>query len=137
MYPSFFSADASNNPYWKNPEAYNTGRPFFKKYIPLIQEINRQGWQPVTLARSSDPRVRIERFDRAGDDIVYFTVRNFSSEKIGKAEIRFESDRGKLGKIKHLEEIVYGAEVKWSPDTATLEALPRTTYMLRAVVQDQ
>lgn len=137
MYPSFFSADASNDPYWKKPEAYNTGRPFFKKYIPLIREINQQGWQPVTLARSGDPRIRIERFDRAGDDVVYFTVRNFSSEKIGEAEIRFESDRGKLGRITHLEEIVYGGEVKWTPDTAILDASPRTTYLLRGIIQHQ
>ena len=136
MYPSFFSADAANNPYWKKPEAYNIGRPFFKKYIPLIREINEQGWQPVTLARSSDPRVRIERFDRAGDKVVFFTIRNISTEKIEHVEVRLASDRKEVRTLASVEEIVYGTEVSLRQGTITLQAMPKTTYLLRGTLQD-
>lgn len=136
MYPSFFSADASNDPYWKNPNAYNTGRPFFKKYIPLIREINQQGWQPVTLARSSDPSVFIERFDRAGDKIVFFTVRNISDERIERVEVRLESDRKELRTLAYIEELVYGTEVRLKQGTMTLQVMPKTTYLLRGTLQD-
>jgi hypothetical protein len=39
FFPSFFSVDASNDPYWQDKKKVENGRPFFKKYIPLIKEI--------------------------------------------------------------------------------------------------
>jgi hypothetical protein len=37
FFPSFFSVDASNDPYWQDKQKIENGRPFFKKYIPLIK----------------------------------------------------------------------------------------------------
>lgn len=129
LYPSFFSADASNNPYWKNPDAYNVGRPFFVKYVPIIREVNSQGWQPVTLARAADPGVRIERFDRSGDGVAYFTIRNVSSGAIRDCAVTFDPDLGAAGNV---EEIVHRAPVlRPRPDQVTLTLQPRTTYVLR------
>ncbi|WP_146526617.1 hypothetical protein [Novipirellula artificiosorum] len=34
----------------------------FKKYIPLCKGVSEAGWEPITLARSSDPSVYVERF---------------------------------------------------------------------------
>ncbi|MBI5008539.1 MAG: hypothetical protein HZB98_02580 [Bacteroidia bacterium] len=74
FFPSFFSVDASNDPYWQDKNKIENGRPFFKKYIPLIKEISAAGWEPVTEAKTKTEDVRIERF---GDEkIFYFTMRN-------------------------------------------------------------
>ena len=44
FFPSFFSTDASSNPYWMDVEKVENGRPFFKKYIPIIKQISGAGW---------------------------------------------------------------------------------------------
>jgi len=75
MFPGFFSADASSNTYFSQPALYNRDRPLFKKYVPLCKFVAEAGWQPITLATSSEEKVYIERF---GAD--YFTVFNDSPE---------------------------------------------------------
>ncbi|MEO6962015.1 MAG: hypothetical protein ABIY90_08615, partial [Puia sp.] len=74
FFPSFFSTNASSNPYWKDPKKVENGRPFFKKYIPIIKRIAAAGWQPVTLATNNAEAVRIERFGEG--NTLFFTVRN-------------------------------------------------------------
>lgn len=80
FFPSFFSVDASNDPYWQDKLKIETGRPFFKKYIPLIKEISDAGWQPVTYAKTGVEGIRIERFGTKGS--LYFTVRNNSEKEL-------------------------------------------------------
>lgn len=74
MFPGFFSADASTGHYFTRPELYNRDRDLFKRYVPLCKRVAEAGWRPLTEARSSDPRVHVERF---GDD--YLTVFNDST----------------------------------------------------------
>jgi len=74
FFPSFFSADASNDPYWADAKNYNQGRPYFKKYIPLIQTIAAAGWEPITYASSNQADIALERFGDA--QVVYFTLMN-------------------------------------------------------------
>ncbi len=62
MLPSFFSADASSNPYWENPGLYNRDRPMFQHYIPVIKSLSAAGWQPVPYAKTDHASVYIERF---------------------------------------------------------------------------
>ena len=62
MFPGFFSHNASQGHYFTRPELYNRDRPLFKKYVPLCKLVAEAGWQPITLARSSDPKVYVERF---------------------------------------------------------------------------
>jgi hypothetical protein len=78
FFPSFFSVDASNDPYWQDHRKIENGRPFFKKYIPIIKEIAAAGWQPVTGATCSSGSIRIERFGQ--DNALFFTVRNSGSQ---------------------------------------------------------
>ncbi len=66
MFPGFFSADASTGQYFTRPELYDRDRPLFKKYVPLCKRAAEAGWEPITLARSSDERVYVERFGIAG-----------------------------------------------------------------------
>ena len=78
FFPSFFSVDASNDPYWQDTTKIENGRPFFKKYIPVIKQIAGAGWEPVTYAFCNSDGVRIERFGNAEN--IFFTVRNNSSQ---------------------------------------------------------
>jgi hypothetical protein len=80
FFPSFFSVDASNDPYWQDHIKIENGRPFFKKYIPIIKQIAAAGWEPVTAASSNSAPIRIERFGSAGN--LFFTVRNNGKEDI-------------------------------------------------------
>ncbi len=80
FFPSFFSVNASSDPYWKDLEKIENGRPFFKKYIPIIKQIAGAGWQPVTAAVCNVESVRIERFGEVGE--LFFTVRNNGSKDV-------------------------------------------------------
>ncbi|MGQ9574211.1 MAG: hypothetical protein ACUVUC_02745 [Thermoguttaceae bacterium] len=62
MFPGFFSPNASQGHYFTRPELYERDRPLFKKYVPLCKKVAEAGWQPISLARSSDERVYVERF---------------------------------------------------------------------------
>lgn len=78
FFPSFFSVDSSNDSYWQDKNKIENGRPFFKKYIPIIKEISSAGWEPLTAARTTEEGVRIERF--GDEEEFYFTVRNNGTE---------------------------------------------------------
>lgn len=74
FFPSFFSEDASSDPYWQDSVKVERGRSFFKKYIPIIKQISQAGWQPVTYATTDLKTIRIERFGEGGK--LFFTIRN-------------------------------------------------------------
>ena len=76
MFPGFFSHNASEGHYFSRLDLYDRDRPLFKKYVPLCKLVAEAGWQPVTRARSSDPKVYVERFGGK-----YLTVFNDTSEK--------------------------------------------------------
>ena len=76
MFPGFFSHNASQGHYFSRPELYDRDRPLFKKYVPLVKRVAEAGWRPVTLARSSDPKMCLERW---GDR--YLTVFNDSDRE--------------------------------------------------------
>ncbi len=52
----------------------------FQKYIPLIRQVSTAGWQPITLARSSNPNVFVERYGRP--PTTYFTLRNMTDQSV-------------------------------------------------------
>lgn len=76
FFPSMFSHNAAENPYWKTPRWYERDRHLFKRYIPLIKQVSEAGWEPVTGVRSADPEVLVERFgpNEAGE--VFITLFN-------------------------------------------------------------
>ena len=76
MTPGCFSADAANGQYFTRPELYNRDRELFKKYVPLCSLVAEAGWEPITMAKSSDPLVHIERFGES-----YLTILNDSRDK--------------------------------------------------------
>jgi hypothetical protein len=85
MFPGFFSPIASGSShYFREPELYERDRPLFKKYLPLCKKVAEAGWRPVTLARSSDQKVYVERFGER-----YLTVFN-DSDHPRKATVTLE-----------------------------------------------
>ena len=83
VFPSFFSADAADHPYWETPPLYNRDRPLFEKYIPVLQRLSAAGWEPVTYARSD--AVWLERYGTQ-----YLTVLN-PAETVHNADIHIEA----------------------------------------------
>lgn len=79
FYPSMFSHNASENPYWQNPKWYNRDRHLFKKYIPIIKKVAEKGWNPVPCAESENPMVFIEQFGVETDAVFFITAFNSSN----------------------------------------------------------
>ena len=111
MFPGFFSHNASQGHYFTRPELYNRDRRLFKKYVPLCKLVAEAGWEPVTLARSSDEKVYVERF---GDR--YLTVFNDSGEE---RTVTIEVD-GEFARPSTTPELVGGESVVWREGQATL-----------------
>jgi|WetSurMetagenome_2_1015567.scaffolds.fasta_scaffold00535_11 hypothetical protein len=109
FFPSFFSVDASNDPYWKDRIKIEKGRPFFKKYIPVIKQIAGAGWEPVTHASSNSSAIRIERFGSSGK--LFFTVRNTGKEDISCIVLLDSSKLGISDKFSAFE-MIGGQSVK-------------------------
>jgi hypothetical protein len=76
FYPSMFSHNASENPYWGNPKWYNRDRPLFKKYLPVIKRTAEAGWQPVPLAVADNSNLWLERFGEPMKGNLHLTVFN-------------------------------------------------------------
>ena len=80
MWPSMFSHNAYDAPYWRNPKWYNRDRHLFKRYIPLVRLVAEAGWEPVTHAVTDKQDVYVERFGPSERGSVYFTLMNDSAE---------------------------------------------------------
>jgi hypothetical protein len=94
VFPSMFSHNAADNPYWQNLKWYNRDRPLFKRYIPLIKRVAEAGWQPVTHATCDNPNIFVERFGPDKDGKAYFTLfNNTLTAQRGRAHL----ETGELG----------------------------------------
>ncbi|MBM3472150.1 MAG: hypothetical protein FJX75_02610 [Armatimonadetes bacterium] len=96
IFPSFFSHNAADDPYWQNAALYNRDRPLFKRYIPVISTLNAAGWQPVTHARVSggEGKVYVERFGSDPEAGLYLTLFNDSD---AERQYSLEIDAKALG----------------------------------------
>ncbi|MGA7722561.1 MAG: hypothetical protein WCA84_15425 [Ignavibacteriaceae bacterium] len=120
FFPSFFSVNSSSDPYWEDSTRYNNGRPFFKKYIPLIREISQAGWQPVTFAKLSKKVLQIERFGTAENSAVYFTIFN-SNAKETSTKLTIDSKALNINKIQSIEEVIKGKKLNYMKDKDSIE----------------
>ena len=62
--------------YWDHAQWYERDRTNHRKYQTLCQQLAQAGWEPLTLARSRSPELTLERFGKASDGEVFFTVLN-------------------------------------------------------------
>jgi hypothetical protein len=97
----------------------------FKKYIPLCKRVAESGWQPLTLATSSDPKVYVERF---GSDAaqVCFTVFNDSKEN-KTVTLRFEDA------YTEFKDLVSGKTMKMNDGVLSLTLLPEDVAVLEPI----
>jgi hypothetical protein len=79
MFPSMFSHNAAENPYWQNPNWYNRDRQLFKKYLPIIKKVAEAGWQPVTLTSCDNQQIYVERFGPGS--LGYLTLLNETDQR--------------------------------------------------------
>jgi hypothetical protein len=112
VFPGFFSHNAAEGHYFTRPELYDRDRPLFKKYVPLCKLVAQAGWEPITMARSSDKQVHLERF---GDQRTrYLTVFNDSREH-RVATVHVEWKAPPAGR-----ELVSGGSLSWMDGKATI-----------------
>ena len=62
--------------YWDHPRYYERDRDLFGLYMPVACTLARIGWEPVPYARSSEPKVYVERFGPSNDGLIWWTVMN-------------------------------------------------------------
>ena len=70
MFPSFFSANASSDHYFQNPDLYERDRSLFKKYLPVIKQVAESGWEPQTGVTSDREHIYVERFGALKGSVV-------------------------------------------------------------------
>ena len=109
MFPGFFSHNASQGHYFTRPELYERDRNLFKKYVPLCKLVAEAGWEPITLAHSSNERVYVERFGSQ-----YLTVFNDGTERC-TVTITIEGKTPVAGR-----ELLYGQKLNWRNGQTTL-----------------
>jgi hypothetical protein len=120
FFPSFFSTNSSSDPYWEDPIRYNTGRPFFKKYIPLIKEISGAGWQPVTFAKLSNSELKVERFGKSKSNEIYFTVINLNT-KGTNTTITIDTKNLNIKEISGIKELIEDKELTYKKVEGAIE----------------
>ncbi len=132
MFPSMFSHNAAENPYWQNPKWYGRDRELFKKYIPLVKRVAEAGWQPVTLARCDNPSIWVERFGPNSGGVAYFTLLN-DTDRQQNGKLRFEA----LGRGKKLPagitELISGTAIE-SSDVVEIRLEPQETKLVQVRV---
>ena len=122
MYPSFFSANASSDHYFDNPDYYNRDRSLFKKYMPLCIKVGEAGWRPVNrLLASASKDVITEQF---GDS--YATVYNLSEKPV---RVTLTS----LSGAAEAKELVSGGAWRFDNGRRTLDIPGETVYVLSFV----
>ncbi len=117
VFPSMFSVDAATKNYWTQPQWYNRDRALFRKYIPIIAELSRAGWEPITSAWTDNAEILLERY---GSD--HITVMNESS-KVPTFTLKL--DAGVFGggaKSLVLKDMADGSEVTATPAGRRFEA---------------
>lgn len=105
MFPGMFSHNAAENPYWQNPKWYNRDRPLFKKYLPLIKRIAEAGWQPVTKATCSNPKLMLERFGPDAQGAVYIVLLNDTAQP-ERGAVQLEADLLPASRPVRVEELI-------------------------------
>jgi len=98
--------------YWDHAEWYERDRHNHRKYQTLCQQLARAGWEPLTLARSRNPDLALERFGTASDGEIFFTVLNDASE-VAETVISFPAEGLPKDPV-----VVDATTLRWLPDAS-------------------
>mgnify|MGYP005836263191 CR=1 FL=1 len=72
------------------PEAY---RHLYQVFLPAIEQLSAAGWQPVTLARADNPRLRVERYGTVERANLSLACRNTGGEPL-RARVTLDAALG-------------------------------------------
>jgi len=108
-----FNSMGENHSYFTDPYGtpgnewymYNRDRDLFKKYVPLVQDISKAGWEPVTYGKTDDPEFLIERYGYKESDDLHFTVFNKGGAGTSTTITLDASDMGIKGNV-HVRDLV-------------------------------
>lgn len=87
FFPSMFSHNSADQPYWENPRWYERDRALFARYVPVIAAMARAGWRPVADAVCDAPVV-CEQFGAPGDARGWWISLYNPSERIAAGSIQ-------------------------------------------------
>ncbi|MCX8157781.1 MAG: hypothetical protein N3J91_15275 [Verrucomicrobiae bacterium] len=118
FFPSMFSHNASENPYWQNPKWYNRDRPLFRKYIPIIKETAEAGWRPVTGVSSDNPALWLERFGTEASPAIYVTAFNPTAQT-QSATLRWQLPHSTGPGSWKVEELITARPIEFAATTAS------------------
>jgi hypothetical protein len=128
IYPSMFSHNAADNPYWQNPSWYNRDRALFRKYIPLIRRVAEAGWEPITHATAEGGWV--ERYGKKT-----FTVFNpENAEREVRLRIDLRALNTPVSEVKQPMELVHALGLDWKVSDGVLQITFRLAPEQAAVV---
>jgi hypothetical protein len=111
MFPSMFSHNASDDPYWRAPKWYNRDRHLFKRYLPFVKMVAEAGWEPMTYAVSDNPNVYIERFGPDAKGNIYFTLLNDSADT-QQTTITIMTEKLGIKDAKEMRDLISGEELE-------------------------
>lgn len=74
IFPSI--QNAGLNDYFYDKDLYERDRDLFKNYIPIISNISKAGWEPITYATIDNKNINIERYGYFDKSNLYYTLRN-------------------------------------------------------------
>jgi hypothetical protein len=130
FFPSMFSHNASENPYWQNPTWYNRDRALFKRYIPLVKQVAEAGWQPLTGAVCDNPQIFIERFGPTTNGVTFLTFLN-DTAKPQAGRVRLVRRDAGVPDQPVVTELLSGSRVAPSDGGWPVSLAPGATAVLR------
>jgi hypothetical protein len=74
IFPSIQGAGLEN--YFYNNTLFERDRDLFKKYVPIIKNISKAGWEPIPYANVDNNNIKIERYGYLDKNNLYYTVLN-------------------------------------------------------------
>ncbi len=74
IFPSINLESDYTKYYFNNASLYNRDRDLFRKYIPIIKEISKAGWEPIPYAYINNSNIIFERF--GSNRVIYYTIKN-------------------------------------------------------------
>jgi hypothetical protein len=113
--------------YWADPMIVERHRPVFAAYVPIIIDVAEAGWQPLTLARTDDESVWIERFGEGGT--FYLTLFNPGRER--RSVMVTLDPRCRVTMKSRLTDVLAGKASKWDGKSFRVELDPEDVAVYR------
>ncbi len=127
FYPSMFSYNAAEDPYWETPRWFERDRALFRRYQPLIRQVAQAGWEPVTEAWTRDAHIWIERFGPDAQGHTWLTLLN-TADQPRRVEISWAAQT--LGEGLQAREVLEQRPLEARPDGVSIDVASDEVLLL-------